>query len=167
MTKPTKWHVCPAKTQISLGVRSIWSVFAICLKKPWVLSYPLSDQTGRMSRLIWVFARHTCHFVGFVMSRLIWFWFQACQIILFRLSKFHGNSDSPSWLFSHIKFPIQKYFLTYTGLTVNRRHECRVNANSVGDVLPGHLLTHALYNEEWNKRLFIQNHLRLNLLIFW
>ena len=21
MTKPTKWHVCPAKTQISLGIR--------------------------------------------------------------------------------------------------------------------------------------------------
>ena len=28
-----------------------------------------SDQTGRMPRLIWVFAGRTCHFVGFVMSR--------------------------------------------------------------------------------------------------
>ena len=26
-----------------------------------------SDQTGRIPRLIWVFAGHTCHFVGFVM----------------------------------------------------------------------------------------------------
>ena len=25
MTKPTKWHVCPAKTQISLGIRPVWS----------------------------------------------------------------------------------------------------------------------------------------------
>ena len=25
MTKPTKWHVRPAKTQISLGVRPVWS----------------------------------------------------------------------------------------------------------------------------------------------
>ena len=25
MTKPTKWHVRPAKTQISLGIRPVWS----------------------------------------------------------------------------------------------------------------------------------------------
>ena len=30
-----------------------------------------SDQTGRMSRLIWVFDGRTCHFVGFVMRQLI------------------------------------------------------------------------------------------------
>ena len=24
-TKPTKWHVHPAKTQISLGIRPVWS----------------------------------------------------------------------------------------------------------------------------------------------
>ena len=38
--------------------------FAVCMKKAWVLSYPLSaqrrsDQTGRMPRLIWVFAGRT------------------------------------------------------------------------------------------------------------
>ena len=46
MTKPTKWHVCPAKTQISLGIRPVWSVFAYRMKKPWDLSYPLSAQQG-------------------------------------------------------------------------------------------------------------------------
>ena len=25
VTKPTKWHVCPAKTQTSLGIRPVWS----------------------------------------------------------------------------------------------------------------------------------------------
>ena len=30
-----------------------------------------TDQTGRMPRLIWDFARRTCHFVGFVMRWLI------------------------------------------------------------------------------------------------
>ena len=25
MTKPTKWQMCPAKTQISLGIRPVWS----------------------------------------------------------------------------------------------------------------------------------------------
>ena len=39
MTKPTKWQVRAAKTQISL-IR----VFAVRIKKAWVLSYPLSAQ---------------------------------------------------------------------------------------------------------------------------
>ena len=66
MTKPTKWHVRPAKTQISLGIdnltfelrhdktnkmdvrpaktqislgiRPVWSVFAVCMKKAWSLA---------------------------------------------------------------------------------------------------------------------------------
>ena len=50
MTKPTKWHVCPVKTQTSLGICPVWSVFAICMKKHWVLSYPKSEQ-GKLIRL--------------------------------------------------------------------------------------------------------------------
>ena len=43
---------------------SLIRVFAVRMKKPWVLSYPLSasedtDQTGRVPRLIWVFAGRT------------------------------------------------------------------------------------------------------------
>ena len=30
MTKPTKWHVRPAKTQISLGIRPVWSASVLC-----------------------------------------------------------------------------------------------------------------------------------------
>ena len=41
-TKPTKWHVRPVKTQISLGIRPVWSVFAVRMKKALVFSYPLS-----------------------------------------------------------------------------------------------------------------------------
>ena len=33
-----------AKTQISLGIHPVWSVIAVRMKKPWVLSYPLSAQ---------------------------------------------------------------------------------------------------------------------------
>ena len=33
--KTTKWHVHPAKTQISLGIRPVWSVFAVRMKKAW------------------------------------------------------------------------------------------------------------------------------------
>ena len=47
------------------------TVFAVRMKKAWVLSYPLSaqrryDQTGRMLRLIWVFAG--CTVILFVLS---------------------------------------------------------------------------------------------------
>ena len=69
MTKPTNWHMRPVKTQISLG---ICPVFAVCMKKALVLSYPLSAQ-----QRLWVDAQadlslrlaHS-HFVGFVMRWL-------------------------------------------------------------------------------------------------
>ena len=41
-----------------------------------------SDQTGRMLRLIWVFAGRTGHFVGFVIRRLI-FWQLALAYLRF------------------------------------------------------------------------------------
>ena len=79
--------VRPAKTQISLGICLVWQSLGICpvwseslLCTQWVAKDPSflhaesedSDQTGRMPRLIWVFAGQKCHFVGFVMRLLIW-----------------------------------------------------------------------------------------------
>ena len=73
MTKPTKMDVCPATTQVSLGMRPVSSVFAVHMKKAYVLSYPLSAQWRLSSD--WADAQadlslrwaHS-HFVGFVMS---------------------------------------------------------------------------------------------------
>ena len=79
MTKSTKWYVRPAKTQISLGIRPVWSESSLCAqlvaKDPSFLHVDSddSDQTGRIPRLIWVFAGRTAIFVGFVMTRLILF----------------------------------------------------------------------------------------------
>ena len=65
MTKPTKWQVHPAKTQISLGIRPVWSESSLSawrklrsLATHWVHSKD-SDQTGRMPRLVWGFAGRT------------------------------------------------------------------------------------------------------------
>ena len=63
MTKPTKWR--PAKTHISLSICPVWSESSLCAH--WVAKDPSflhadsedSDQTGRMPRLIWVFAGRT------------------------------------------------------------------------------------------------------------
>ena len=57
--------VHPAKTQISLGICPVWSESSLCAQ--WVVKDPSflhadsedSDQTGRMPKLIWVFAGHT------------------------------------------------------------------------------------------------------------
>ena len=58
--KINKMTVHPAKTQISLGIRPVWSVFDIRMKKPWVLSYPLRAQRRLWSDwVIWVFAGRT------------------------------------------------------------------------------------------------------------
>ena len=79
VTKSTKWPVHPAKTQISLGIRPVWSESLLSawrelgsLATHWAHSKD-SDQTGRMPRLIWVFAGRTCQFGGFVMRWLIYF----------------------------------------------------------------------------------------------
>ena len=71
--KTNKMTVHPAKTQISLGIRPVCSEFSLCAQ--WVAKDPSffhadsedSDQTGRMPRLIRVFAGRICHFVCFVM----------------------------------------------------------------------------------------------------
>ena len=39
MTKPTKWHVCPVMTQISLGICPVWSQSLLCAV--WVAKDPL------------------------------------------------------------------------------------------------------------------------------
>ena len=63
--KTNKMAVRPAKTQISLGIRPVWSESSLSawrsigsLATHWVHSED-SDQTGRMPRLIWVFAGRT------------------------------------------------------------------------------------------------------------
>ena len=38
MTKPTKWHVRPEKTQISLDIRSVYSESLVCAQ--WVAKDP-------------------------------------------------------------------------------------------------------------------------------
>ena len=69
--------VRPAKTQISLGIRQVWSESSLCAQ--WVAKDPRflhadsedSDQTGRMPKLIWVFAGPhcwLCHDVAHIIS---------------------------------------------------------------------------------------------------
>ena len=79
-TKPTHLHMRPAKTQISLGICSVWSESSLAtwrnlgsLATYWahrkdsdqtVRKPRLIWETGRMPRLIWVFSGRTCHWVS-------------------------------------------------------------------------------------------------------
>ena len=82
MTKPTKWTVHPAKTKISLDGCPGWSEPSQCVQ--WVAKDPVllqadsedSDQTARLSRLIWVFAGHTGHFDGYINA---WTYYQIAE----------------------------------------------------------------------------------------
>ena len=77
--KTNKVNERPAKTQNILGIRPVWSESSLCawrnigsLATHWAHSED-SDQTGRMPRLIWVFAGRTlillvCHVVAQVFS---------------------------------------------------------------------------------------------------
>ena len=75
MTKPTKMACGPREDSDQSGhLPSLIRVFAVYLKKAWVLNYPLSAQQRLSSdwqilRLIWVFAG--CNFFGLVMGCLI------------------------------------------------------------------------------------------------
>ena len=69
MTKPTKWHMHPAKTQISLGICPVWSVFAVGVKKYWVLSYPMSAQRSLWSD--WEDAQADLSLLGAQVSLLV------------------------------------------------------------------------------------------------
>ena len=78
MTKPTKRHVRPVKTQIRLGMHPVWSESSLSTwRKLGVLNYPLSAQWSLWSdwadaqadlTLRWAHSQ----FVGFVMRRLIY-----------------------------------------------------------------------------------------------
>ena len=74
---PTRLHVRPAKTPISLRNRTVWSESS--LSAWWrfgsLATYRMpcenSDQTVQIRRLIWSFARRTCTFVGNSVPRFI------------------------------------------------------------------------------------------------
>ena len=103
--KTNKMSVRPAKTQISLGIRPVWSESLLSawrnlgsLATHWAHSED-SDQTGRMPRLIWVFAG--CTLILLVLS--------CCgsndstavitQVIFFFLSLMYTNYNMLHYLF--------------------------------------------------------------------
>ena len=56
MTKPTKWPLRPAKTQISLGTRQVWSESWLCaprIDKDPMLLHADSEDSDQTGRIVW------------------------------------------------------------------------------------------------------------------
>ena len=96
--KTNKMACAPSDHSDQPGICPVWSESSLCGRKPFSggqrrLGSPrrlicalviIRCQTGWMSRLIWVFAGRTYHFVGFYMLRLIGIW----RIFLFQSNVF-------------------------------------------------------------------------------
>ena len=95
MTKPTKRPMRPTKTQISLGIRPVWSESSLCTpviaKDPKLLHADSegSDQTVQMPRLIWVFAGPTDHIVVFVALRLTRTYYTRLSLQIWRVNSYY------------------------------------------------------------------------------
>ena len=96
ITKPTKWPVRPAKTQISLGICPVWSESSLSawrklgfLATHWAHCKD-SDQTGRMPRLIGVFAGRTLILLVLSCRCSIMFVKETNQISSWKSAKLHA-----------------------------------------------------------------------------
>ena len=109
MTKPTMW-LCAQRRQFSLGIHPVWSVFAVRMKKAWVLSCPFSTQRRLWSD--WVDAQtdlslrwtHSfcwfCHVVAHIMY-LLWYsdsQFNSTLTCVLALTIFKLNSTNSTQL---------------------------------------------------------------------
>ena len=104
---------------------SLIRVFAVRMKKAWVLSYPLSAQQRLWSDRVDAQAELSLrwahsHFVGFVMSRLKWcaiseidVSFYICQFFL--LAILWDNQNTREWVGVSVCIPI--YFISFIPLS--------------------------------------------------
>ena len=105
--KTNKWHVRPAKTQISLGIRPVWSESSLSARRKleslathWAHSEDWSDWVDAQADLSLRWAHS--HFVGFVMRRL-----KSClkfqELYTAYKKKVYSGSDTNLWMKSTIK----------------------------------------------------------------
>lgn len=93
---------------------SLFSIFSVCRELVETLSYPFSaqwrlDQTGQKPRLNLVFAEWTCHFVGLVVLRPIWF-----EALRSPLASMFSVFQFPSQIGAVLRSPTLQHLLSYT-----------------------------------------------------
>ena len=93
--KTNKMICLPSEDSDQPGHQSLRSAMKTVAEEPMFLHVDSkdSDQTGRMPRLIWVFAGRTCHFVGFVMRRLISYLPSLIRVFIVRMKIACAQAD--------------------------------------------------------------------------
>ena len=110
-----------ASTQSDQSSLSAWS-----LARHWAHS-EVSNQTGRMPRLIWAFVGRTCHFVGFVVRWLMSFRFYCAWPISYLYSRdillYHNDRINTTRRFSGNTFMTSRLqFYTSNQLQTRQIH---------------------------------------------
>ena len=116
--------VHPAKTQ----VRPVWSVLAVHMNKPWVLSYPLSAQRKLDVQADLSLRWAHIHFVGLIMRRLIYAYsdehWKGCRIVTTLVIKQNflltHSGWLPEWLF---RMPVLRQWSWQWPLSTNLHKE--------------------------------------------
>ena len=115
VTKPTKWHVYPAKTQISLGECPVWSESSLCtqyvVKGPMLLHANSEDWSDLVDAqadpsLRWAHS----HFIGFVKRQL--------QLFLNRPPPEVNSASLPPWFIYKVTTLVYK--LTHRGYLLRK-----------------------------------------------
>ena len=102
--------VCPAKTQISLGIRPVWSVFAVHMKKPLVLGYPVSAQWRLWSD--WADAQADLS-LCWVHRSFCWFCRAAAHLAFDgQYKSIIKRTQSKTWMNKWMKLPLLEPILT-------------------------------------------------------
>ena len=122
VSKRTFWHVRLTKTQISLRIRTVWSVFAVRMKKLCNLSdFALqnapsddSNQTAQIRSLIGIFAGRTYSKVRFLSSRCSLFAKSSIYMIIFKWRRNSLSMHNNLWgLVYLVDFPLQCIWDTF------------------------------------------------------
>ena len=111
--KSNKMAVRPAKTQLSLGIHPVWSESSLSawrnlgsLATGWAYSKD-SDQTGRMPRLIWVFAG--CTVILLVLSWDVSYVYVCRLIYMLDVSQLTQFIKQHTWCVCHATFNYYTY----------------------------------------------------------
>ena len=102
MTKPTKWHVCPVKTQIKLGIRPVRSKSSLSawrkigsLATHWAHSEDWSDWTDAQADLSlrWVHRSFYwfCHEVAQLLVTVNWRFRHLVSLMMLNIYSYDGN----------------------------------------------------------------------------
>ena len=126
---PTRLHLCPVKTQISLCICTVWSESLLCIL--WIIitkdsnhlqaGSQQTDQTAQMCRLIWIFTLCTSKIVGnAVPNGLPAAVFLDVHLVTIRVPiTITAAADDNFWLFSFYKENKSRHFKLIVNLADN------------------------------------------------